>query len=248
MLSGVFEGDALHRMESSMDANPQDQLHQHPTDHSSQRTDDSNIISETDFVSEGKWGERGARDVKQGIAMQEYEVLRQDLIDLHKTRTAESQAIKPLTTRSRGSHAVRSQTRQTRVDDAETDVEAAGDDDKRVSTLHAFMELPAAIISGFLYWVLWYWPTGLSTESSVPGYTFLMTILFFVFVDSWGQWVCAFAPSFTVISNVLPFFFVMFGLFNSVVRSYSTLPVFWRYWMYWVNPSTYWIGGVLGPH
>ncbi|KAH7134270.1 ABC-2 type transporter-domain-containing protein [Dactylonectria macrodidyma] len=106
-------------------------------------------------------------------------------------------------------------------------------------------EIPAAIISGFLYWVLWFWPTGLSTESSVSGYTFLMTVLFFIFVDSWGQWVCAFAPSFTVISNVLPFFFVMFGLFNGVVRAYASLPVFWRYWMYWVNPSTYWIGGVL---
>lgn len=23
------------------------------------------------------------------------------------------------------------------------------------------------------------------------------------------------------------------------------LPVFWRYWMYYVNPSTYWIGGVI---
>lgn len=33
--------------------------------------------------------------------------------------------------------------------------------------------------------------------------------------------------------------------FNGVVRPYQTLPVFWRYWMYWVNPSTYWIGGVL---
>jgi ATP-binding cassette subfamily G (WHITE) protein 2 (SNQ2) len=60
-----------------------------------------------------------------------------------------------------------------------------------------------------------------------------------------GQWICAFAPSFTVISNVLPFFFVMFSLFNGVVRPYSQLSVFWRYWMYYVNPSTYWIGGVL---
>lgn len=57
--------------------------------------------------------------------------------------------------------------------------------------------------------------------------------------------ICAFAPSFTVIANVLPFFFVMFGLFNGVVRPYSQLSVFWKYWMYWVNPSTYWIGGVL---
>lgn len=37
----------------------------------------------------------------------------------------------------------------------------------------------------------------------------------------------------------------MFGLFNGVVRPYTSLSVFWRYWMYWVNPSTYWIGGML---
>ncbi|KAH6646514.1 ABC-2 type transporter-domain-containing protein [Truncatella angustata] len=112
-------------------------------------------------------------------------------------------------------------------------------------TANVVAEIPAAIVSGFLYWVLWYWPTGLPQESSVSGYAFLMTILFFLFMNSWGQWICAFAPSFTVISNVLPFFFVMFGLFNGVVRPYSSLPVFWRYWMYWVNPSTYWIGGML---
>ena len=46
-------------------------------------------------------------------------------------------------------------------------------------------------------------------------------------------------------AQVLPFFFVMFGLFNGVVRPYATLSVFWRYWMYYVNPSTYWIGGIL---
>ena len=43
----------------------------------------------------------------------------------------------------------------------------------------------------------------------------------------------------------MPFFFVMFGLFNGVVRPYASLPVFWKYWMYYANPSTYWIGGIL---
>ena len=112
-------------------------------------------------------------------------------------------------------------------------------------TAQVVAEIPPAIISSVIYWILWYWPTGLPTESSVSGYVFLMTMLFFLFQASWGQWICAFAPSFTVISNVLPFFFVMFSLFNGVVRPYSSLPVFWRYWMYYVNPSTYWIGGVL---
>lgn len=113
------------------------------------------------------------------------------------------------------------------------------------TTAQVVAEIPSAIVGAFLYWVIWYWATGLPTESAVSGYVFLMTMLFFLFQASWGQWICAFAPSFTVISNVLPFFFVMFSLFNGVVRPYASLPVFWRYWMYWINPSTYWIGGVL---
>ncbi|EAT88972.2 hypothetical protein SNOG_03767 [Parastagonospora nodorum SN15] len=112
-------------------------------------------------------------------------------------------------------------------------------------TAQVVAEIPIAILSSVLYWVLWYFPAGLPTDSSTAGYVFLMTMLFYLFVSSWGQWICAFAPSFTVISNVLPFFFVMFGLFNGVVRPYAEMPVFWRYWMYYVNPSTYWIGGVL---
>jgi ABC-type multidrug transport system ATPase subunit len=69
-------------------------------------------------------------------------------------------------------------------------------------TANIVTEIPVAIVSGTLYWVLWYWPTGLPTESSVSGYSYLMTILMFLFMNSWGQWICAFAPSFTVISNV----------------------------------------------
>ncbi|KAI9823558.1 MAG: hypothetical protein M1819_001165 [Sarea resinae] len=112
-------------------------------------------------------------------------------------------------------------------------------------TANIVTEIPAAIIGAVIYWVLWYWPTGLPSDSSTAGYVFLMTMLYFLFQASWGQWICAFAPSFTVISNVLPFFFVIFSLFNGVVRPYSQLSVFWRYWLYYLNPATYWIGGVM---
>lgn len=37
----------------------------------------------------------------------------------------------------------------------------------------------------------------------------------------------------------------MFGLMNGVVRPYAQLPVFWRYFVYYAVPSTYWIGGIL---
>lgn len=112
-------------------------------------------------------------------------------------------------------------------------------------TANVVCEIPAAIVTGLVYWLLWYYPVGLPTDSSSAGYVFLMSMLFFLFQASWGQWICAFAPSFTVISNVLPFFFVMVNLFNGIVRPYSEYPVFWKYWMYYVNPVTWWLRGVL---
>ena len=112
-------------------------------------------------------------------------------------------------------------------------------------TANVVAEIPMAILGGTVYFVLFYFPPGLPTDASTAGYCYLMTILFFLFMASWGQWICAFAPSFTVIANVLPFFFVMFAMFNGVVVPYSQLSVFWKYWMYYLNPSQWWISGVM---
>lgn len=112
-------------------------------------------------------------------------------------------------------------------------------------TAEILSEIPGSIIAGVLYWILWYLPTGLPTSAPEAGYVFLMTMLFFLFQSSWGQWICAWAPDFTVISNILPFFLVVFSLFNGVVVPYDQLNVFWKYWVYYLNPSTYWIKGVL---
>lgn len=69
-------------------------------------------------------------------------------------------------------------------------------------TAQVISEVPAAIFCSVLYWLSWYYGSGLPTDSSTAGYIFLMTMLFFIFQASWGQWICAFAPNFTVISNV----------------------------------------------
>ncbi|KAJ5248930.1 ABC multidrug transporter atrF [Penicillium chermesinum] len=112
-------------------------------------------------------------------------------------------------------------------------------------TANVVCEIPAAIVTSVIYYLLWYFPAGLPYDSSAAGYVFLMSMLFFLFMASWGQWITAFAPSFTVISNTLPFFFTMVSLFNGIVRPYSDYPVFWKYWMYYVNPITWWLRGVL---
>lgn len=76
-------------------------------------------------------------------------------------------------------------------------------------TAQVVAEIPMAIIGGTIYWLLWYWPAGLPGDSETAGYVYIMTVLFFLFMASWGQWICGFAGSFTVISNVSgspPFF------------------------------------------
>lgn len=113
------------------------------------------------------------------------------------------------------------------------------------ATANIVSEIPAAIITSVIYFLLWYFPVGFPTDASSAGYVFLMTMVFFLFQAAWGQWICSFAPSFTVIANTLPFFFVMFGLFNGIVTPYSSINVFWKYWMYYLIPSTWWIRGVM---
>ena len=98
-------------------------------------------------------------------------------------------------------------------------------------TAEVLSEIPGSLLAGALYWLLWYLPTGLPYDAPSAGYVFLMTLLFFLFQSSWGQWICAWAPSFTVISNILPCFLVIFCLFNGVVVPYSQLNVFWKYWV-----------------
>jgi ATP-binding cassette, subfamily G (WHITE), member 2, SNQ2 len=69
-------------------------------------------------------------------------------------------------------------------------------------TAQVVAEIPMAILGGTIYWLLWYWPAGLPGDSETAGYVYIMTVLFFLFMASWGQWICGFAGSFTVISNV----------------------------------------------
>ena len=75
-------------------------------------------------------------------------------------------------------------------------------------------------------------------------------------MTSWGQWIAAFASTYTVVANLLPFFLVMVLLITGVLIPYciilpisltkAQLTVVWRYTMYYISPATYLISGVLG--
>ena len=131
MWGTTVDSEKLRRAESH-DRQPHQQHDRRPPGNipEDRREDDSS--DGVDLTREGTWGERNVEDVTRSEAMQEYENLRQNLTQLHKSRTAESQAGRSLTqTRSRRSHATsnRPESRAERRRTQETDLEA-GDEEK----------------------------------------------------------------------------------------------------------------------
>ena len=60
------------------------------------------------------------------------------------------------------------------------------------STANIVAEIPYALVGGVLFYVLFYFLVGFPL--GVPAiYTFLMMILFHLFITSWGQWIAAFS-------------------------------------------------------
>jgi ATP-binding cassette subfamily G (WHITE) protein 2 (SNQ2) len=113
------------------------------------------------------------------------------------------------------------------------------------ATASVVTEIPSSIICSTIYFVCMYFPTGMPRDAPTAGYFYALVLLYSLWMTSWGQWIAAFGPSVTVVSNLLPLFFVVVSLFNGVVVQYASFPVFWKYWIYYLMPSTWFVRGVL---
>ncbi|RDW64304.1 putative ABC multidrug transporter [Aspergillus mulundensis] len=111
-------------------------------------------------------------------------------------------------------------------------------------TAQIICEIPYAIISAVVFFVLYYFIVGLPLGFAA-GYSFIMFFLFFLFATSWGQWIAALSADSMVAATLMPFFIIMCELFNGILQPHQNMPVFWAYTMYYTTPFTYWIGGVL---
>jgi ATP-binding cassette subfamily G (WHITE) protein 2 (SNQ2) len=105
-------------------------------------------------------------------------------------------------------------------------------------------EIPFAFLGAVVYYALFYFPVGFPAGEPA-GYAFLMVILFHLFSTSWGQWITALTDDYAIAANIIPFFLIMCETFNGILRPYGQIPAFWRYTMYYLDPFTYWIGGIL---
>jgi len=106
-------------------------------------------------------------------------------------------------------------------------------------------EIPYLVICAVLYFVCWYWTIGGVTAADKSGPTFFMMLLYEFVYTGIGQFIAAYAPNATFAALVNPLIIGTLVSFCGVLVPYSQIQVFWRYWIYWMNPFNYLMGGLL---
>jgi len=105
-------------------------------------------------------------------------------------------------------------------------------------------ELPYSILSGLIFWSIWFFSLGFRIELEAIGFSFLAVQMFFFFQMTWAIWIAALAPTIGIVANLLPFFLVSMEAFNGSLLPFDQMPSYWR-WMYWVSPFQWYIKSVL---
>ncbi|KAJ5502138.1 CDR ABC transporter [Penicillium fimorum] len=107
-------------------------------------------------------------------------------------------------------------------------------------------EFPYLCICAVLYFVCWYWPVWrLPHDSNRSGATFFMMLIYELIYTGIGQFIAAYSPNPTFAALVNPLIISTLILFCGVFVPYMQLSVFWRYWMYYLNPFNYVVSGML---
>ncbi|KAA8642482.1 hypothetical protein EYZ11_001053 [Aspergillus tanneri] len=111
----------------------------------------------------------------------------------------------------------------------------------------AVSEAPYLIVCATLYFACWYFTAGFPVNASVSGHVYLQMIFYEFLYTSIGQAIAAYSPTEYFAATMNPLL-IGAGLisFCGVVVPYSQIQPFWRYWMYYLDPFTYLVGGLLG--
>ncbi|GAA6026255.1 hypothetical protein JCM10207_007194, partial [Rhodosporidiobolus poonsookiae] len=106
-------------------------------------------------------------------------------------------------------------------------------------------EMPYSILCSVVFFLLLYYPMGFSMESNRSGYAYAFILLTELFAVTMGQAVAALAPTIYAAAMTNPFLLVVFSLFCGVTVPPPNLPHFFRVWLYYVDPFTWLISGLV---
>ncbi|KAE8315830.1 ABC-2 type transporter-domain-containing protein [Aspergillus transmontanensis] len=106
-------------------------------------------------------------------------------------------------------------------------------------------EFPYLCVCAVLYFACWYYCVGLPHNSNRSGATFFIMLIYEFIYTGIGQFVAAYAPNPTFAALVNPLIISTLTLMCGIFVPYTQLTVFWRYWMYYLNPFNYVTSGML---
>ncbi|RAH44570.1 ATP-binding cassette transporter [Aspergillus brunneoviolaceus CBS 621.78] len=106
-------------------------------------------------------------------------------------------------------------------------------------------EFPYLCVCGILYYVCWYYTVGFSSDSNKGGATFFVMLMYEFLYTGIGQFIAAYAPNALFASLANPLVIGILVSFCGVMVPYAEINVFWRYWMYYLNPFNYLMGSML---
>ncbi|KAM0307410.1 hypothetical protein ACHAPM_000125 [Fusarium culmorum] len=106
-------------------------------------------------------------------------------------------------------------------------------------------EVPYLCVCAVIYYVCWYYTVGFSDHSSRAGATFFVMLMYEFIYTGIGQFIAAYAPSEVFASLVNPLVITILVSFCGVLVPYASIQVFWRYWLYFINPFNYLMSSML---
>ncbi|KAK1140842.1 hypothetical protein N8T08_009839 [Aspergillus melleus] len=106
-------------------------------------------------------------------------------------------------------------------------------------------EFPYLCVCAVLYFLCWYYCVKLPHDSNKAGATFFIMLIYEFIYTGIGQFIAAYAPNPTFAALVNPLIISTLTLFCGIFVPYTQLNVFWKYWMYYLNPFNYVVAGML---
>jgi ABC-type multidrug transport system permease subunit len=106
-------------------------------------------------------------------------------------------------------------------------------------------EIPYLIACAVIYFCCWYFTVGFDGKAKFAGSTVFVMIFYEFVYTGIGQFIAAYAPNAVFASLTNPLIIGMLVSFCGVLVPYADIQVFWRYWMYYINPFNYLIGSLL---
>ncbi|KAJ5345619.1 hypothetical protein N7452_003623 [Penicillium brevicompactum] len=106
-------------------------------------------------------------------------------------------------------------------------------------------EFPYLCLCAVLYFACCYYTVGFPTASSRAGASFFVIWLYEFIYTGLGQAIAAYAPNATFAALANPLILGTIFACCGMLVPYRQITVFWRYWLYYLNPFTYVTGSLL---